>query len=155
VGIRCADHVTPHYPQKLALTSLTGDGRSVGIVRVRTKATVFVCFVTSPQTTGIHTAHTFIIIIRCIRNTTDNFRRNLLLESKVVVCSFLFRSSQSSTDEYAGDRLHLGFLRFSSVHPYIAVRALYYLKTCKELEGLSGQRAADHSPPYTAAVMEE
>jgi hypothetical protein len=37
--------VTPLYPQKLALTSPTGGGRSVGIVRVRTKATEFVCFV--------------------------------------------------------------------------------------------------------------
>ena len=45
VGSRCADHVTPLYPQKLALTSPTGGGRSVGIVRVRTKATEFVCFV--------------------------------------------------------------------------------------------------------------
>jgi len=34
--------VTPLYPQKLALTSPTGGGRSVGIVRVRTKATEFV-----------------------------------------------------------------------------------------------------------------
>ena len=40
-GIRCADHVTPLYPQKLALTSPTGGGRSVGIVRSRTKATEF------------------------------------------------------------------------------------------------------------------
>ena len=39
VGTRCADHVTPLYPQKLALTSPTGGGRSVGIVRVRSKAT--------------------------------------------------------------------------------------------------------------------
>jgi len=31
--------VTPLYPQKLALTSPTGVGRSVGIVRSRTKAT--------------------------------------------------------------------------------------------------------------------
>jgi len=30
VGICCADHVTPLYPQKLALVSLTGGGRSVG-----------------------------------------------------------------------------------------------------------------------------
>ena len=29
VGTRCADHVTPLYPQKLALTSPTGGGRSV------------------------------------------------------------------------------------------------------------------------------
>ena len=39
MGIRCADHVTTLYPQKLALTSLIGGGRSVGIVRSRTKAT--------------------------------------------------------------------------------------------------------------------
>jgi len=42
VGTRCADHVTPLYPQKLALTWPTGGGLSVGIVRVRTKATEFV-----------------------------------------------------------------------------------------------------------------
>ena len=41
MGIRCADYVTPLYPQKLALTSPTGGGRSVGIVRSRTKATEF------------------------------------------------------------------------------------------------------------------
>jgi len=33
--------VTPLYPQKLALTSPTGGGRSVGIVRSRTKVTEF------------------------------------------------------------------------------------------------------------------
>jgi len=36
--------VTPLYPQKLALTSPTGGGRSVGIVRSRTKATEFRSF---------------------------------------------------------------------------------------------------------------
>ena len=41
VGIRCADHVTPLYPQKLVLTSPTGGGCSVGIVSSRTKATEF------------------------------------------------------------------------------------------------------------------
>ena len=41
MGTRCADHVTPLYPQKLAPTSPTGGGRSVGLVRVRTKATEF------------------------------------------------------------------------------------------------------------------
>ena len=50
VGTRCADHVTPLYPQKLALTSPTGGGRSVGIVRVRTKATEF-------SFLGIHEKH--------------------------------------------------------------------------------------------------
>ena len=41
MGIRCADHVTPLYPQKLTLTLPTRGGRSVGIVRSRTKATEF------------------------------------------------------------------------------------------------------------------
>ena len=49
VGIRCADHVTPLYPQKLTLTLLTGGGRPVGIVRLRTKATEF-SFLTFPVT---------------------------------------------------------------------------------------------------------
>ena len=44
MGIRCADHVTHLYPQKLALTSPTSGGRSVGIVRSRTKATEFFFF---------------------------------------------------------------------------------------------------------------
>jgi len=47
VGTHCADHVTPLYPQKLALTSPTGGGRSVGIVRVRTKATELVNYILS------------------------------------------------------------------------------------------------------------
>jgi hypothetical protein len=42
VGIRRTDHATPLYPQKLALTSPTSGGRSVGIVRSRTKATELV-----------------------------------------------------------------------------------------------------------------
>jgi len=41
VGTRCADHVTPVYPQKLAVTSPTGGGRSVAIVRSQTNATEF------------------------------------------------------------------------------------------------------------------
>jgi hypothetical protein len=36
--------VTPLYPQKLALTSPTGGGRSVGMVRSRTKAKEFSFF---------------------------------------------------------------------------------------------------------------
>jgi hypothetical protein len=35
-GIRHTDHVAPLYPQKLAITSPTSGGRSVGIVRLRT-----------------------------------------------------------------------------------------------------------------------
>jgi hypothetical protein len=37
VGIRWADHATPSIRKKLALTSPTRGGRSVGIVRLRTK----------------------------------------------------------------------------------------------------------------------
>jgi hypothetical protein len=40
LGIRHANHVAP-YPQKLALTSPTNCGRSVGTVRFRTQATEF------------------------------------------------------------------------------------------------------------------
>jgi hypothetical protein len=52
-GIRCTDHVTPLYPQKLALTSPTGGGRSVGIVRSRTKAAEF-SLVLDSYVTGMH-----------------------------------------------------------------------------------------------------
>ena len=53
MGNRCANHVTPLYPQKLALTSPTGGGRSVGMVRSRTKATEF-----SFSFSVFHTKHT-------------------------------------------------------------------------------------------------
>jgi hypothetical protein len=39
VGIRCADHATPLYRQKLALTLPTSGGHSLGTVRLRAKAT--------------------------------------------------------------------------------------------------------------------
>jgi hypothetical protein len=41
-GIRHADHVAPLYHQKLAITSPTSGGRSVGIVRSRTQTMEFV-----------------------------------------------------------------------------------------------------------------
>jgi hypothetical protein len=41
VEIRHADHVTPFYPQKLAITSPTSGGGSVGIVRSRTQTMEF------------------------------------------------------------------------------------------------------------------
>jgi hypothetical protein len=44
MGIRRADHATPLYPQKLELTSPTSGGRSVGVVRSRTKATELVSY---------------------------------------------------------------------------------------------------------------
>jgi len=48
--------VTPLYPQKLALTSPTVGGRSVGIVRSRTKATEFSLVLSVP----------FSLAIRCV-----------------------------------------------------------------------------------------
>jgi hypothetical protein len=41
VGIRCAYHATTSILKKLALSSPTSGRRSVGIVRLRTKATEF------------------------------------------------------------------------------------------------------------------
>jgi hypothetical protein len=50
VGIRCPAHATPLYPLKLALASPTRDGRSAGIVRLRTKsAESVVLFVSQPK----------------------------------------------------------------------------------------------------------
>ena len=46
--------MTPLYPQKLALTSPTGGGRSVGIVRSRTKATEFFFFFADIGNSTIH-----------------------------------------------------------------------------------------------------
>jgi hypothetical protein len=37
MGMRCAVHATPLYPQKLALTSLKWSGHSAGIVRLQTE----------------------------------------------------------------------------------------------------------------------
>jgi hypothetical protein len=62
--------VTPLYPQKLALTSPTGGGRSVGIVRSRTKAMEFsflvlVCIPTlSPTSRPMK--RNLIFVINCI-----------------------------------------------------------------------------------------
>jgi hypothetical protein len=50
--IRCADHATPSIRKKVALTSPTSGGRSVGIVRFWTKATEFNFLVKSLK--GIH-----------------------------------------------------------------------------------------------------
>jgi hypothetical protein len=49
VGIRCADHATLSIRKKSARTSPTGWGRSVGIVRLRTKATEKNCRARIPK----------------------------------------------------------------------------------------------------------
>jgi hypothetical protein len=52
LGIRSTDHATPFYPQKLALTSPTRGGRSVGILHSRTKATELLLPNSKSTTTG-------------------------------------------------------------------------------------------------------
>jgi hypothetical protein len=47
--MRRTDHATPLYPHKLELTSPTSGGRSVGIVRSRTKVTELVGHLPSPR----------------------------------------------------------------------------------------------------------
>jgi hypothetical protein len=47
--MRFTDHATSLYPQKLALTSPTSGGRSVGIVRSRTKARILVLLSSDSQ----------------------------------------------------------------------------------------------------------
>jgi hypothetical protein len=58
VGIRCADHATPLCPQKLALSSPTSGDRSVGIVRLRTKATEFSFYTAIIYTIFTHAGNT-------------------------------------------------------------------------------------------------
>jgi hypothetical protein len=45
VGIRHADHVAPSIRKKLAITSPTSGGRSVGIVSSRTQTMEFVLYI--------------------------------------------------------------------------------------------------------------
>jgi hypothetical protein len=51
VGIRHADHVAPFYPLKLAISSPTSGGRSVGIVRSRTQTTDLFYISGQPEST--------------------------------------------------------------------------------------------------------
>ena len=78
VWTRCADHVTPLYPQKLALTSPTGGGRSVGIVRVRTKATEFSLVLVSD--TGLRERNLGCHLLQAIMGEEKTFN----------FCTFLF-----------------------------------------------------------------
>ena len=84
VGIRCADHVTPLYPQKFALTSPTGGGRSVGIVRSRTKATEFlVIFSVMNKNRGCMSQYTV------THNTTRYISIRLLVSDQYVVARLI------------------------------------------------------------------
>ena len=96
MGMCCADHVTPLYPQKLALTSPTGGGRSVGIVRSRTKATEF--FFGNNYRTGL------IIEYRAEGGGGDNWfsapqTTNFIRTCTVVVLQFLPGEAEEIYDE--------------------------------------------------------
>ena len=92
MGNRYADHVTPLYPQKLALTSPTGGGRSVGIVRSRTKATELV--MTSTQKCMIDILYAVHVCI-CGENITCGGGTNNYCRS-AVLHGFAHASSQLS-----------------------------------------------------------
>jgi hypothetical protein len=53
-----ADHVAPFIRKKLALTSLTSNCRSVGIVRLQTEATVFFYYIITIRTLTNECLHT-------------------------------------------------------------------------------------------------
>ena len=73
MGTRCANHVTPLYPQKLALTSPTGGGRSVGMVRSRTKATEY--------SLGVYISHTFVKFDPSVRERNRHYLKNVTNET--------------------------------------------------------------------------
>jgi hypothetical protein len=56
VGIRHADQVPSLYPQKLAITSPTSGGRTVGIVRSRTQTMEFSLFLFELKDDIVHSA---------------------------------------------------------------------------------------------------
>ena len=84
-GDRCADHVTPLYPQKLALTSPTGGGRSVGIVRSRTKATELCVYNFWWCLTLIGDVYAYFDVEVCSRFVIKRFFKKLLLKLKVKI----------------------------------------------------------------------
>jgi len=64
--------VTPLYPQKLAVTSPTGGGRSVGIVRSRTKATESQSNKMAPVTSKCVSSYKYVELI-CVVMMAEKF----------------------------------------------------------------------------------
>jgi hypothetical protein len=79
VGIRCADHATSSIRKKLTLTSPTSGGRSVGIVRLRTKSHGVCLF--GSVSKMVSSFHTFQTTIYYVDNNyyTDVGRAHLIL----------------------------------------------------------------------------
>ena len=90
MGTRCAEHVTPLYPQKFALTSPTGGGCSVGIVRVRTKVTELILVLPKNHLTRIlETAAVHISLLWCsftCRQSLPTFFSHQILIGIAVRC---------------------------------------------------------------------
>jgi hypothetical protein len=63
VGIRHADHVAPFIRKKLAITSPTSDGRSVGIVRSRTQTMEFFFFMRQTRRRKEHVYCGIIVVV--------------------------------------------------------------------------------------------
>ena len=112
VGTRCADHVTPLYPQKLALTSPTGGGRSVGIVRMRTKATkfslFFIMFLTEVETRTARPVCDLLSAINCLSDFYK-IRRKMSLQNL------------SSTPDFRENRLRNILALLRVVSEFLAV----------------------------------
>jgi phage replication-related protein YjqB (UPF0714/DUF867 family) len=79
--------VTPLYPQKLALTSPTGGGRSVGMVRSRTKATEFSFYIS-----GLKAFNHLPLHIKSLANDMKSFKTSLK--------RFLYHHSFYTIEEY-------------------------------------------------------
>jgi hypothetical protein len=92
------------HPQKLALTSPTSGGRSVGIVRSQTKATEFICnniyetwnvYTTLPQANSM----TFI-------SNANTIASQIVVVMPIILIAFLNRSSWNLVSRGISGQLH-------------------------------------------------
>ena len=105
--------MTPLYLQKLALTSPTGSGRSVGIVRSRTKATEFsLCILVVMLSIFINMLHSFIslhiLIVRYVPFWVFCF---IVLFCVLFVCKCLLYHSHPESTQLQ--------LTFVSIYQYV------------------------------------
>jgi hypothetical protein len=76
------------YPQKLALTSPTSGGRSVGRVLLLTKATEFFCFVAWRCRSGVETYSATFLIYICFSDSNILVNYDELNKSVIEVITF-------------------------------------------------------------------
>ena len=111
MGNHWADHVTPLYPQTLVLTSPTGGGRSVGIVRSRTKATEF----------------SFSLVLQSIQWRIGKDGRNLYFTNVLCLwftnyscyklCIYIISPPHDTTNSAGANTPHYrGFKSYSDIH---------------------------------------